>query len=262
LVVVACCRGLGLSATVLPRRGGGGGWGVDNAVVFGRLLVVLGCCEMMLDAAAVGLGARAVARTRPRAHASHLRYPPPKPPNRRGPTTQTETKPSPRQFVVPQLLAIYQEILGLRFKEDKPLSKAAWAPGVEAFKARARARARARAGSRALAARFPPPARRPRAAGPRRAAAFALRPRPGPRIPARRDEAALDSSNAMRPHARPLRRAWVRTISNANPRAGVRLQHQRPAGRVLPRPPPSGRKVRPRRHVVSRRLNSDRSGVQ
>ena len=42
--------------------------------------------------------------------------------------------------MVPQLLKIYQEILGLRFEKDAALTKGAWAPGVDAFKARRRRR--------------------------------------------------------------------------------------------------------------------------
>jgi hypothetical protein len=38
------------------------------------------------------------------------------------------------QYVVPKLLDVYQELLGLRFQLDTALSKAAWAPGVEAYK--------------------------------------------------------------------------------------------------------------------------------
>ncbi|KIY95837.1 thimet oligopeptidase 1, partial [Monoraphidium neglectum] len=40
----------------------------------------------------------------------------------------------PIAYVVPKLLDVYQELLGLRFQLDTALSKAAWAPGVEAYK--------------------------------------------------------------------------------------------------------------------------------
>ncbi|KAI8467776.1 MAG: Thimet oligopeptidase [Monoraphidium minutum] len=41
----------------------------------------------------------------------------------------------PIEFVMPRLLELYQGLLGLQFQKDAPLSKAAWAPGVDAYKA-------------------------------------------------------------------------------------------------------------------------------
>ena len=54
--------------------------------------------------------------------------------------TRAHARPKPPQFVVPQLLKTYQEFLGLGFEKDAPLTKGAWAPGVDAFKVRRRRR--------------------------------------------------------------------------------------------------------------------------
>ena len=43
-------------------------------------------------------------------------------------------RPRAPQHVMSSMLAIYQELLSLKFVKDEALSKAAWAPGVEAYK--------------------------------------------------------------------------------------------------------------------------------
>ena len=37
------------------------------------------------------------------------------------------------QYVVPQMLQVYQQLLGLKFTADPALTAQAWAPGVQAY---------------------------------------------------------------------------------------------------------------------------------